>query len=96
MFRERCAILQPDRIEYCFSLKHELPGIQRAWKRTRESSFWQGGASSYSHVHRRSGGIIILGVSEQPNGFSFDGLTPEQLATWKYETIADGFNSYTT
>lgn len=47
-------------------------------------------------TNRRSGGLLIIGVPETASGLSFDGLTPEQLVTWKYESIADGFNSYTS
>lgn len=90
-------MLQPDRVEYCFSLKHELPDVEfkGPGKRQDNPLFGRVMRAAMALANRRGGGIIILGVSEQSTGLSFDGLTPEQLYSWKHEVIADGFNSHT-
>lgn len=90
-------MLQPDRIVYYFSLTHELPEVEfkGSGKRGENPLFGRVVRAAMAMANRRNGGTLIIGVAEKPMGLSFDGLTPEQLATWKYEYIASGFNSYT-
>lgn len=45
-------------------------------------------------ANRRDGGYVIVGVEESQTGLAFTGLTPEQLATWAFDDLADGFASY--
>jgi predicted HTH transcriptional regulator len=45
-------------------------------------------------ANRRDGGYVIVGVEESQTGLTPTGLTPEQLATWTYDNLADGFASY--
>lgn len=91
-------MLQPDRIAYCFTLTHELPDVEfkGAGKGRDNPLFGRVVRAAIAMANRRGGGIIIIGVAETATGLSFDGLSSEELATWKYENIASGFNSYTS
>jgi hypothetical protein len=91
-------MLQQDRIDYCFSLKYELPDVEfKGPGKGRENPlFGKVVRAAMAMANRRGGGIVIIGVTETAAGLSFDGLTAEQLATWKHEYVADGFNSYTS
>jgi hypothetical protein len=90
-------MLEPDRLAYCFSLTHELPDVEfKGPGKGRDNPlFGRVVRAAMVMANRRGGGIVIIGVSETATGLSFDGLTPEEIATWKYESIAGGFNSYT-
>jgi hypothetical protein len=91
-------MLQPDRVAYCFTLIHELPDVEfKGPGKGRDNPlFGKVVRGAMAMANRRGGGIIIIGVSETDAGLSFDGLTPEQFATWKYESLASGLNSYTS
>jgi len=91
-------MLAQDRIEYCFSLTHELPDVEfKGPGKGRENPlFGRVVRGAMAMANRRGGGILIIGVTETVTGLSFVGLTPEQLVTWKHEYVADGFNSYTS
>lgn len=91
-------MLERDHIEYYFSLKHELPEVEfkGPGRRGENPLFGRVVRGAMALANRRGGGMLIIGVSEVAGGLSFDGLTPEQLATWKYEDIASGFNSHTS
>lgn len=45
-------------------------------------------------ANRRDGGFVIVGVKEDQSGLALAGLTAEQLASWSYDNLADGFASY--
>jgi predicted HTH transcriptional regulator len=45
-------------------------------------------------ANRRDGGLVIVGVEENQTGLVLTGLLPEQIATWAYDDLADGFASY--
>lgn len=91
-------MLQQDRVKYYFSLRHELPDVEFKGPGRRDENplFGRVMRAAMAMANHRGGGVIILGVSEQAGGLNFEGLTPAQLATWKYEDIADGFNSHTS
>ena len=91
-------MLQQDRLDYCFSLTHELPDVEfkGPGKRGENPLFGRVVRAAMVMANRRGGGLVIIGVSEDQNGLHFDGLTPEQLATWKHQDIASGFNSFTS
>jgi hypothetical protein len=90
-------MLQPDRLAYCFSLTHELPDVEfKGPGKGRDNPlFGRVVRAAMVMANRRGGGIVIIGVAEEQIGLNFIGLTPEELETWKYESIAGGFNSYT-
>lgn len=90
-------MLQPDRLAYCFSLTHELPDVEfKGPGKGRDNPlFGRVVRAAMVMANRRGGGIVIISVAEEQTGLNFVGLTPDQLATWKYESIAGGFNSYT-
>ncbi len=90
-------MLQADRLAYCFSLTHEVPDVEfKGRGKGRDNPlFGRVVRAAMVMANRRSGGIVIIGVEEDQNGLHFLGLTSEQLATWKYESIASGFNSFT-
>ena len=90
-------MLQPDEITYCFNLPHEVPRVEfkgpgNCWE---NPLFGKVVRAAMAMTNRRGGGIVIIGVVETAAGLNFDGLTADQLATWKYEEIAKGFNSFT-
>lgn len=91
-------MLEPDRIAYYFSLTHELPDVEfkGSGKRGDNPLFGRVVRAAMAMASRRGGGIVIIGVVEEQTGLNFKGLTSEQLATWKYEHIASGFNSFTS
>jgi predicted HTH transcriptional regulator len=45
-------------------------------------------------ANRRDGGLVIIGVEEDQAGLHPTGLLPEQLESWSYDNIADGFAAY--
>ncbi len=45
-------------------------------------------------ANRPGGGIVIVGISERNHVLCPEGLTDEQMATWRYEDIADGINKH--
>ncbi len=91
-------MLQPDRLAYCFSLIRELPEVEfkSPGKRGENPLFGKVVRAAMAMANRRGGGIVIIGVSEDANGLHFDGLTSEQLASWKHQDIASSFNSFTS
>lgn len=90
-------MLQPDEITYCFNLSHEVPRVEfkGPGNRWENPLFGKVVRAAMAMSNRRGGGIVIIGVAETAAGLSFDGLTADQLATWKYEEIAKGFNPFT-
>src|SRR5215472_7746327 len=91
-------MLERDRIEYYFSLTHELLEVEfkGPGRRGDNPLFGRVMRGAIALANRRGGGTLIIGVSETGGTLSFDGLTPELLATWKYDEIAKGFNSHTS
>jgi hypothetical protein len=91
-------VLQPDLLTYYFSLTHELPEIEfkGPGRRGDNPLFGRVVRAAMAMTNRRGGGTIIIGTSEQTTGLTHEGLTTDQLATWKLEDIASGFNSYTS
>src|SRR4051794_26762283 len=89
-------MLQPDRLAYCFSLTHELPDVEfKGPGNGRDNPlFGRVVRAAMAMANRRGGGTVIIGVAEEQTGLNFKGLTPEELATWKYESIADGLNKH--
>ncbi len=90
-------MLQPDRLAYCFSLTHELPDVEfkGPGRRGENPLFGRVVRAAMAMANRRGGGIVIIGVAEEQTGLNFKGLSADMLATWKYEHIAGGFNSFT-
>ncbi|HVB24094.1 MAG TPA: ATP-binding protein [Ktedonobacteraceae bacterium] len=90
-------MLEPDRIAYYFSLTHELPEVEFKGLGMRGDNplFGRVVRAAMAMANRRGGGTVIIGVKEEQAGLDFKGLTADMLATWKYEHIANGFNSYT-
>lgn len=91
-------MLQPDLLAYYFSLTHELPEVEfKGPGKGRDNPlFGKIVRAAMAMANRRGGGTIVIGISEQVTGLTHEGLTTEQLATWKLEDIASGFNSYTS
>ncbi len=90
-------MLQADRLAYCFSLTHEVPDVEfKGRGKGRDNPlFGRVVRAAMVMANRRGGGIVIIGVEEDQNGLHFLGLASDQLAAWKYESIASGFNSFT-
>jgi hypothetical protein len=91
-------VLEADRIAYCFSLAHELPDVEfkGPGKGRDKPLFGRIVRAAMALTNKRGGGTLIIGVAEAATGLNFDGLSPEQLLTWKYEDIASGLNSFTS
>lgn len=45
-------------------------------------------------ANHRDGGTVVVGIEEQQSGLVPTGLTPDQLATWNYDDLADGLAPY--
>lgn len=45
-------------------------------------------------ANHRDGGIVVVGIEEQQSALVPTGLTPDQLATWNYDDLADGLAPY--
>lgn len=76
-------MLQPDRLEYYFSLTHELPEVEfKGPGKGRDNPlFGKLVRAAMVMTNRRGGGTVIIGVAEEQTGLKFEGLTAEQLAT---------------
>lgn len=75
-------MLERDRLEYYFSLTHELPEVEfkGPGRRGDNPLFGRVVRGAIALANRRGGGTLIIGVSETGGALSFDGLTPEQSA----------------
>lgn len=45
-------------------------------------------------ANRRDGGTVVVGVKEDANGLTLDGLTPQQATSWKHDDLADTVAEY--
>lgn len=45
-------------------------------------------------ANKRDGGFVIIGIEEEQAGLLLTGLSPEQLDSWSYDTLADGLAPY--
>lgn len=42
----------------------------------------------------RDGGRVVVGIAEEQTGLDLKGLTQDELSTWSYDDLADGFAPY--
>ncbi len=89
-------MIDNDRIQYYLNLKNELPNVEFKGPGNKWDNplFGRVVRAAIGMANRPGGGTIIIGVAEEAIGLDFVGLPDGQLKTWKYEEIADGFNSY--
>ncbi|HYU75105.1 MAG TPA: AAA family ATPase, partial [Ktedonobacteraceae bacterium] len=75
---------------------HELPNVEckGPGKLSDNPLFGKVVRAAIGMANRRGGGIVIVGIAERNHILCPDGLTDEQMATWRYEDIADGINQH--
>lgn len=71
------------------SVEFKRPGL-----RTDKHLFAKVTRAALGMANRRDGGIIIVGVKEDTTGLTPEGLTDEELSTWRHDDVADGFAPY--
>jgi|CXWL01.1.fsa_nt_gi predicted HTH transcriptional regulator len=50
--------------------------------------------AALSMANRRDGGLIVIGVEDDAGKLKSVGLSDSDLATWKYDDVADSFSEY--
>src|SRR5258706_7903949 len=88
--------LTDEQLRELLALPHELPHVEFKGPGFRADTplFGRVARAAIGMANRPGGGLVILGMEETASGFSPVGLTAQQLASWRYELIADGFNKH--
>ncbi len=78
------------------TLRRELPNVECKGPGNLNDNplFGRVVRAAMGMANRRDGGIVIIGVAECDQVLCPDGLTDVQMATWRYEDIADGLNKH--
>jgi len=82
--------------EEILSFGHELRGVEFKGPggRSDRQFFSKVVRAVLGMSNRRDGGLVIVGVSDDSGVLCPIGLTASDLATWKYDDVADGLASY--
>src|SRR5947209_6511941 len=89
-------MITQEQFEEFSALEHEIPSVEFKCLEFRKDNplFGKVVRAAIGMANRRDGGLIIIGVSDHSGILSPTGLSEEQLTTWRYDDIADGFAAH--
>ena len=90
------SLFTDEQIHDHLTLRRELPNVEckGPGNLSDKPLFGRVVRAAMGMANRRDGGIVIIGIAERDQVLCPDGLTDAQMATWRYEDIADGLNKH--
>src|SRR4051794_19830594 len=82
--------------EEFLALGYERPGVEFKGPGVRTDKAFLANVvrAMLGMANRRDGGVVILGVVEMSGKLSTVGLSPSDLATWRYDDVASAVSEY--
>lgn len=78
------------------ALGHELRGVEfkGPGSRSNKNFFANVVRAALGMANRRDGGVVIIGVEDDAGVLKPVGVNHQDLDTWKYDHVSDGFSEY--